>query len=225
MNICVLDDDKEVLDDLELLIRNVFTNCENLYLYDNVNDISKVLNNIDVLFMDIKLKNSNGITFIKNNKIYLDNTKIIYITGYDYVEDIFETNPFYYLKKPITIEKLKKVYLKIIKEDNYLAIKNNKEIIRVSIKDIMYIESMARVILFHLKNDEIIRTYTTIDSIKKNLPSYFIQIHKSFIINMKNIKSYKKNEIKLTDETKLNISRNYADIVQESIMNFIRSRD
>lgn len=225
MNICVLDDDKEVLDDLELLIRNVFTNCENLYLYDNVNDISKVLNNIDVLFMDIKLKNSNGITFIKNNKIYLDNTKIIYITGYDYVEDIFETNPFYYLKKPITIEKLKKVYSKIIKEDNYLAIKNNKEIIRVSIKDIMYIESMARVILFHLKNDEIIRTYTTIDSVKKNLPSYFIQIHKSFIINMKNIKSYKKNEIKLTDETKLNISRNYADIVQESIMNFIRCRD
>ena len=158
MKVAIIDDNKDVLNNLEQLLKDEeFGKCE-IHTFTNTNKLEKVINNhLDIIFIDIKLENNNGIDFIKNNKEKLVNTNIVYITGYDdYMENIFETNPFYLLKKPITKEKLIKVFTKLNDKDNkkYLLLKNGKEIIRVSIKDILYIESFGRVVEFHLDKNK-----------------------------------------------------------------------
>jgi len=227
MNICILDDEKVILDEMNKQIKSIFKNCKNIFLFDNYDDFHKVLisNKIDLLFIDIKLNNKNGVDLVKENNNLLNKTKIVYITGYDYAEKIFETDPYYYLKKPITNEKIKKVYDKLQKDESFITVKLNKEVNRILIKEIIYIESMARMLIFHLSNNQIVETYNTIDSIKKYLPNNFIQIHKSFIVNMDKIKSYKKYEVCLNNDKRLNISRNYANEVQNKIMDYIKIGD
>ena len=226
MKVAIIDDNKDVLNNLEQLLKDEeFGKCE-IHTFTNTNKLEKVINNhLDIIFIDIKLENNNGIDFIKNNKEKLVNTNIVYITGYDdYMENIFETNPFYLLKKPITKEKLIKVFTKLNDKDNkkYLLLKNGKEIIRVSIKDILYIESFGRVVEFHLDKNEKLSFYNNISLLIDLLPSNFLRIHKSYIVNIDKIKTYNKKEITLLNGEIVPISRMKYNEVNLKIINYVK---
>lgn len=225
MNIVLLDDDINILKELKDLISNTFKNYNQIKLYSSYDELINSIDRIDILFIDIKLNNENAIDLIKRDINKFKNTKIIYITGYDYIEDIFETSPFYYLKKPITKEKLEKVYNKLIENKKNISVKFDKEIKRISKDDIIYVDSYARIINFHLKDNSIIKSYNKMSELENNLPNNFLRIHKSYIINMDKVKSYSKSEIILYDNTKLKIGRIFKQKVEDKLLNYIKETD
>lgn len=224
MNIGVLDDEKKVLDDIYVLLQDVFKDAKNIFCFQNTDELkSKFKERIDLLFIDIRLSNENGIDLVKNYHEELKDTKIIYITGYDYIEDVFDTNPFYYLQKPITKEKLLKISNKLKNNKEVISIPFNKEIKKVFLKDIRYLNSSSRTVFFNLNDGRIFKTYQTLDNIINLLPANFLRIHKSFVVNLDYVESYRKGEIILDNQMRLNISRKYIHQVETKILDNIRS--
>lgn len=227
MKVCICDDEQNVLEQLKSLLESL----NNKYIIKTFNspiEFEKYLkqNSVDILFMDIKLKGANGIEIVKKNEKYLKNTKLVYITGYsEYIEDIFETNPTYYLQKPISLEKVKKVLDKIerLEKNNASIVLNvGNGIEKINCDDILYIESYARILNVHLTDDRVIETYSKLSDILNELPFNFIKIHKSYVINMDHIRSYKPNQVVLNNDATLTIGRKNIKEVKEIIMKYIK---
>ena len=213
MNIVVLDDDKEIVNIVGKYLVDLGVNKNNLFLFTSVNELETnfVSKRVDILFIDINLGVINGIDYVKKNRKIFRNTKIIYITAFDdFIEDTFETEFIYFLRKPLTKDKINKAFNKAInmnkKSNKYLFISNQKGKRKICIKDIIYIESSGRIINIYLKN-ETISIYKKISEIESELCDSFIRCHKSFIINLDKIKSYSVVKVLLDNDVVIPISR------------------
>jgi DNA-binding LytR/AlgR family response regulator len=76
----------------------------------------------------------------------------------------------------------------------------NKELIKVFLKDILYIESVRDYIKIVMAAKTII-TYQRISYMEEKLPEdNFIRMHKSFIVNLHQIKAYKCDRLRVGNE-------------------------
>jgi len=98
-----------------------------------------------------------------------------------------------------------------------LEIMSNRKIIKIPYRDIVYIESLSDYIRINT-NDEQIKSKEKISKIINRLPSIFIRIHRSFIINEEKIKEVSFDEV-LVDNVRLNIGRSYRKDVKEILKN------
>lgn len=228
MNIFILDDEEVIVDSLGSMLKSIGSDKDNIYGYT---DYRKFLEDIktkkcDILFMDIRLDDTNGIELIKENGIYLKGTKLIYITGYDeYIEDVFETELVYLIKKPLNEEKVEKAYLKAIekinKENKVIVVKTLKETRKVKINEIYYIESDARLVNIHLKN-EVLVSYGKLSDMEEMLKGNFLRTHKSYLVNLERVKSYKHNQVILDNGKVIPISRNSISKVKNEIFDYVK---
>lgn len=228
MNIFILDDEEVIVDSLGGMLKSIGSDKDNIYGYT---DYRKFLEDIktkkcDILFMDIRLADTNGIELIKENGIYLKGTKLIYITGYDeYIEDVFETELVYLIKKPLNEEKVEKAYLKAIekinKENKVIVVKTLKETRKVKINEIYYIESDARLVNIHLKN-EVLVSYGKLSDMEEMLKGNFLRTHKSYLVNLERVKSYKHNQVILDNGKVIPISRNSISKVKNEIFDYVK---
>jgi DNA-binding LytR/AlgR family response regulator len=229
MKIAIIDDNKEVLKSIEELLKDSDYGLNEIKCYTNTSKIEKELidESIDLLFIDIKLEDNNGVDFIKEHNNEFKNTNIVYITGYDeYIEKVFETDPLYVLKKPITKEKLLKVFNKIGEKQipNYLLLKNGKEMCRIPLKEINYIESFGRIVEFHFDNNDKQSFYNNISLLIEMLPCNFVRSHKSYIVNLDKVKTFNKKEITLKNDIVIPISRLKYNEIKNKIMNYIKGK-
>lgn len=176
---------------------------------------------IDLLFLDIKMPDISGIEFFKS---LMTKPEVIFTTAYsEYAIDGFELKAMDYLLKPVSFEKFI-IACNRVKE--YLDFKNNKELksrdyffINVSHKlhklfydDILYLEgykdytkvylssaSSPLLILHNLKYFE--------DLLNKK---EFIRIHRSYIVAIRKINTASRKSVAIHNNT-LPVSDNYRD--------------
>lgn len=225
MNIVILDDEEKIIEYVKEVLKKEKSVNDKIYSYTSYLDLEK-LKNIDILFIDIRLGNVNGIDLVKKYKKELSNTKIIYITAYDeYIEETFETEPTYFLRKPLNEEKILKAYSKAKEKIN---IENQKIIIstktgkrKINLNEIYYIESDARLINIYLKN-EIITSYKKLSETEEELGNSFLRTHKSYIVNINKIKNYALTKITLENDKIIPISRHYQKRCKDAILEYLK---
>lgn len=225
MNIIVCDDEKEILENINNYLSDT---TYNILTYDSYEKLEKAIKKelFNILILDIKLGNKSGIEFISKYQELLKNTKVIYITGYDeFIEDTFETNPTYLLRKPLNKEKMNKAISKAIKEleneEKFIFVKHLNETIKLKQKDILYIESDGRKVNIYLESKKI-STYAKLSSLEEELSHEFLRVHKSFIINLRHVSVYKVNKILLDNEKEIAISRTYQQKVKSIVVKFLK---
>lgn len=231
MRIIVCDDDKNMLVLLEKWVAEYMGDQFYRYMaYDNGIDLLKDMENYQgdtsqILFMDIKLKNDNGIDVAKIlNKEY-SNTVIIFISGYtEYLEDSFEAEPVYFLVKPLKKDVFEKAMEKAIEklqnsERKFLLIKG-KELKRVFYDELYYAESEGRKIHLYCK-DGMIEYYEKMDVLEGILKDTFVRCHKSFLVNLSYIRSIDGKEITLLNEKRLPISRMKAAETKHIVFEYL----
>lgn len=228
MNIFILDDEKVIVETLIKILRNIGCDENKIYGYTDYDKFLKDIKNnkCDILFMDIRLNDVNGIELIKENENILKGIKLIYITGYDdYVEDVFETELVYLIKKPLNEEKVYKAYLKAIekidKDNKIIIVKTLKETCKVKISDIFYIESDARLVNIYLKNT-VLTSYAKLSDMEAVLKGNFLRTHKSYLVNLDKVKSYKHNQLILDNGKIIPISRNNVKKVKQAVFNYVK---
>lgn len=167
----------------------------------------------DILIMDINLKDGNGIDTVKYLQSLHPKLKVIYLTGIiHYATAIFETNPAYFLVKPINEDTLKDAIIKVSKEiefdksDLFVVKTNGSEMILYR-REIMYVESQGRKLILHTADGKANEIYERMDVLQEQLGSSFVRSHKSFLINMKYITERTNKEFYLSDGKVLPISK------------------
>ena len=197
INLVLCDDNISFLNGLEKTLNNLIIkhdfNAKVGFKSTNIDEILNYINNnvVNVLFLDISLNsNKSGIDIAEKIRNTNKNIYFIFITGHlEYTFQAFQVKSFDYLPKPITSERLEQTLLRLFDDiefskNNFISI-NNKTFI--SEKNIYYIRKDGMKLLFKTDTDTI-ETYSSFSKISKVLPYNFIRCHKSYIVNVNNIK-------------------------------------
>ena len=107
MNILIVDDESIIRTGIKKML------AESVYTFDNIYDCADgyqaqdILNSrkIDIMFTDIKMPQTDGITLSRIAKSIYNNIKIIMITGYsdfEYMQSAITIGIFGYLLKPVS---------------------------------------------------------------------------------------------------------------------------
>ncbi|MDR0920289.1 MAG: LytTR family DNA-binding domain-containing protein [Oscillospiraceae bacterium] len=181
----------------------------------------------NLLFLDIEMPGINGVEvgrqlseILKNNFIQID-----YVTHNDsYVKELFEIRPMGFVDKPITKEKIYKqlnIYIDVYcRKPQYFEYGSKKSTEKIEIKEILYIESQSHSnVIFLCNGEEISYSGNLCDVLSSDCGNCFIQIHKSLVVNKIHIKAYKKDNVILSDNKEILISKHYKKAVNEYILN------
>jgi len=187
---------------------------------------------IDLIFIDINMPEMSGMDFVKSLPT---ETNFIFTTAYSqYAVESYKVDAIDYLLKPITYDdflrsanKAQKLLTqnqpteKIINE--HFFVNSDGKTIRINIKDIDFIESMSEYVKIYLNNGKPIVTLMRLKNLEDSLPhEWFMRVHRSYIVNIKNITTIERNRIVFYGNTYIPISDQYkADFKKFIDTNFL----
>jgi DNA-binding LytR/AlgR family response regulator len=222
---CIIIDDEPIAIKVVQEHLNKFDNIECVKGFTKAIDAIEILNNekIDLLFLDINMPGISGIEFLKSLK---NPPKVIFTTAYrNFAIDAFELDAIDYLVKPISFERFLKSINKFLSisqvikdkketdtiEKDFIILKSEKKNYKIKFDELLFIESLDNYIKVHM-NDSSIICYESLSGIEKELPSNFIRIHRSYIINLDKINVFTSSYIEIGDK-RFTIGRNYKEEV------------
>lgn len=230
---CIIVDDENVARDIIASHLSRIENIEVIAQCKNAIEAFNFINNnaVDLIFLDINMPEISGIAFAKSiNK----NIKIIFTTAYrDYAVEGFNLQAVDYLLKPISFERMLQAinrYFEVNTQqietrpqpsetNDFIFVRSDRRMLKITFKDIIYIESLSDYLKIHLKDQSII-TRETISAIEAKLPQKdFLRIHRSYIVNLTNIESFT-NEEMIVNGKALTISRSYKKDVITKLERF-----
>lgn len=146
--------------------------------------------------------------------------KIIYVTGYNdrFSQQIFlhRANLSGYLVKPVDSEllraNLEKVAIELdSQKESVLTVSSRGRPIAIPHRDILYIESLGHTVQIHTAAETVV-AYARLDTVTKLLPAGFIRCHKSFVVNMQQIRRFQPPDVLLKNGALIPVSRKrYAE--------------
>ncbi|EZH75704.1 chemotaxis protein CheY [Aquimarina atlantica] len=225
----VIDDEPLAIKVLEKHIKKV-PELELVASFDNPIHAGDFLqkNTVDLLFLDIQMPVVTGIDFIKNTTIQ---PKVILTTAYrEYALEGYELDIIDYLLKPISfirfyksINKYKALSAGIqhVSDESskakqtvdHIFVNANKRMIRVEFSCILFIDSIKDYVRIHTTEDTII-TKDKISVFLQKLPSNFLRVHRSYIINTEKITSFTSKDIVLLNGMEIPIGASYKEVIR-----------
>lgn len=182
----------------------------------------------DIIFLDIKLNAMSGIEL--SNMIREKNKKmdIVFVTGFfKYALHGYKVGALQYLMKPVNISDLYFCLDKTLErirnndEQSNLIVETAKKIIKLDYDEIHYCVMFSPYIDIHTSYEKV-TLRKKISEMENELPSeYFIRCHRSYIVNIKHIKSITKNDILLENGETIPISRGKYKEINDSFINYI----
>jgi DNA-binding LytR/AlgR family response regulator len=168
-------------------------------------------NEVDLIFLDLNMPKLKGFDFLKTLK---NPPKVIVTTAYkEFALEGYELNISDYLLKPFGFDRFLKAINKtfstsvpertiVTQEDtvaNRIFLRSNKKHIQLEIDAILYVEASGNYVKVITKN-ETITIREKLSSVLELLPKeFFLQVHKSFAVAPKHIKSIEGNRIYIED--------------------------
>jgi DNA-binding LytR/AlgR family response regulator len=177
---------------------------------------------VDLLFLDINMPDIIGVDFIKG---LANPPKVIFITAYDhYAVQGFEVNAVDYLLKPVSfsrflssVERLKANDTIKPKKEDFIFVKSEHNILKVDLKSIEYIEGYKDYLKIYTEQPKPILTITTFKAIEQLLSDDFLRIHKSYIVSINKIISFRNGKV-LVKGKQLPIGDSYKEIFNRVVV-------
>lgn len=179
---------------------------------------------IDVIFLDIQMADLNGIELAGVLSKMPDTPQIIFTTAYNqFALEGYKVDARDYLLKPFNYEEFLRAatkaynYSEMLKkaatlpapiaittnaekeEDEYLFLKVEYQLVRVSLNDILYIESLKDYVKVHLQSSQkALMSLTSLKALEEKLPqNRFMRVHRSFIVSLDKITTMTKNSLQI----------------------------
>ncbi|TCD03630.1 LytR/AlgR family response regulator transcription factor [Pedobacter psychroterrae] len=206
MTVIAIDDEPIALDVVKshaskvpfIELKAVFTNA-----FDALTYLQE--NNIDLIFLDIKMPDISGIDFLNSLS---SPPMVVFTTAYsEHAVKSFELDAIDYLLKPFSLPRFLKACNKAHElhnlrnrhenpESTFIFIKDGYEQIKVLVEEILYIEASGNYTLINLSNSTLLSTRVPLNEMLLLLPAKkFIRTHRAFIVA--------KNKITKFDRTQL----------------------
>ena len=101
-----------------------------------------------------------------------------------------------------------------------MFLKTEHRVVRVNMEDIRYIEGMSEYLKIYLESQKPLVVLLSMKKIEERLPSSFMRIHRSYIINLKKIQEVNKNRVIMDADTYLPI----GDLYREAFNNYLNTK-
>ena len=208
--------------------------------YNNALEAQQMLagEKADLIFVDINMPDLNGVDFVR---ALIDRPMVIFTTAYsEYAVEGFKLDAVDYLLKPFSFADFSRAAAKANslyelrqgrlpaqpdsdseatpKDREYISVKADYKVSLVRIADIVYIESEGEYVRMHLCDGSTITTLFRLKNMEAALPSeQFMRVHRSYIVNLRAIRSYVRGRIFLSDTEYVPIGENYKEAFQNYI--------
>lgn len=233
MKIGICDDEPMILAETEKTISSYMNTAEDntIFSFSTSADLLAFCkkNYLNLVFMDIELKDTTGIEAAKKLSVIQPDCQIVYLTNYiDYATDVYETEHCYYLLKTQLEKRLpdvmKKAERRLSMLHEQLIVDSRCRKCVIPAKEICYVESNKHLTLIHTAT-ELIETTEKLDDIAGRLNSTsFVRCHKSYLISLRYIKSYERQKFTLKQGIEIPISRRYIKSAKDAFLLWSRFR-
>ncbi len=196
---------------------------------DAMNILSK--NEVDAMFIDINMPDLNGMDFVRSLK---QPPMVVFTTAYqEYAVEGYKVDAIDYLLKPFGMgdvlraaDKVKRQYdllnaasLSPADENDALFLKTEYKVVRILIRDIVYVEGMAEYLRIHLQGG--LKPVVALLSMKKmeeRLQAHdFMRVHKSYIISLHHIQEINRSHVVLSQAVEVPIGDSYRERLNDYI--------
>lgn len=202
-------------------------------------------NEVDLIFLDISMPGLNGMELarIVNSAGRERPVKIIFTTAFNqYALEGYQVNALDYLLKPYNYadflnaaNKALSFFQLVAKTsnsdetpgsapgDDFIYVKVEYQYIKLSLKDILYVESMGDYIRIYLENvEKPVMSLMTLKSLEERIPTnQFMRIHRSFIIALNKIDAVTKSSVQI-GKTSINVTDQYREVFNVYLNKWIR---
>lgn len=186
---------------------------------------------VDLIYIDINMPDINGLDFIRT----LENPPmVIFVTAHsEYAVESYKVSALDYLLKPYGSEDFQRTAEKALRywqllnvsepeeseqqEKDVVYFKSDYKYVKVKCDDIMYVEGQNEYLKIHLQSGDPFLTLMTFRQVTESLPEYFLQIHRSYIVNMNRVASVERSCVLLENDTRLPVS----DTRKSDLMRYI----
>lgn len=233
LQIAICDDEKNVLDDIRKMISRFFTkkNMEiHIHSFSCGEELLRCSKAMDIVFLDIRMQAMDGMKAARKLREQGYNGFLIFITVLsEMVFQSFEVQAYDYLVKPIREEDFQKTMnrlltsMKSCNRDNLLVQRGNETFL-IAFDRIIFCEVINRKIYLHLTSGEVMDYYDKIETLQERLGKIFFRCHRSYLINLKHLKSYTNQNACMDNNAAIPISRLRRSEFSDVILQYMKER-
>lgn len=213
----IIDDEQNTREVLSKLLQDYCPNVKVEAAVSSIIEGKELIETIkpDLVFLDVEFPEANGFSLLE--EIDVVDFDVIFISGHEeYAVKAFHTEATDYLLKPFNLEELEKAVNKVAEkrkkeaqfkhadvfmqnwkgsQDKQIALSSTEGFLFVKIKDIIYCRGDGAYTYFYLKGTDRITVSKNLKEFESLLgDSGFFRVHKSFLINLNEMKKYVRGE-------------------------------
>lgn len=234
INIAVCDDEKCMAVKIEKMVKDFFKRKNtdiSIAMYFAGEELLKSNERADIIFLDIGMRGMDGIETARRLRAQGFHGFLIFITVLkEMVFRSFEAEPFDYLVKPVQEQYFVKTMERLFcsmqdglsPEKINLLVRKGCESNIISFQDIICCEIIDRKVYLYLVSGEVISYYEKIENLEKKLDGRFFRCHRSYLINLNHLKSYRDNTAYMADGKKIPVSRLRSKEFSNVILRYMR---
>ena len=238
MKALIIEDEKAAVRNLMALLGEVDPDIEVIDVLDSITDSVEWFQSHpmpELIFLDIHLADGSAFEIFGHVDI---SCPIIFTTAYDeYALKAFKVNSVDYLLKPFEFQDLLKAADKARRQFEYrlleqqgeignasqikgdsLFVKSDYRVVRIDVKNIRYIEGMSEYVrIFVEGEDKPVITLASLQKMEERLPTHFMRVHRSYIVNLRKITEVSRLRIIFDKTTYIPVGDNYKEKFTEYI--------
>lgn len=231
MNIAIIDDSKQVLEQLNTYVQAYFSRHKIFRIVDTYLSGESFLEKwgeipYDLVFLDIIMQGLSGIEVARKIREHNSDCLIIFISASrEYAIQGFSVRAFDYLLKPLSKETfdhtMSLCHAELKKRIRYIEVKESRIMIKVSLNSILYTDYYNHYIQIHT-TDRVIRSYQNFETFSPLLLCFpqFICCYRNCIVNMEQVSSLTQTDFVLENKEHIPILKSQKQMVHQKYMDY-----
>ncbi len=182
----------------------------------------------DVVFLDIFMPGRNGMELAREIRTLSRKSQIVFLTvSSDYAVEGYDVQAANYLLKPVKKPLIEKVVRECIdrverEEASFITLKNGAQLTQIRTSEVVYIEMRDRHVRVIGDTGEMFSRFGKLSDICPELPSAFVRVHQSYIVNAARIIGLKNYRVHMDTGAVLPVSRPYRQTAAQAFFSSIK---
>ena len=191
-------------------------------------ELLRTMESFDIVFLDIMMQDLDGMKTAQMFREKVSDRILVFVSSSrEYVFEAYDVEAFQYLLKPVDDRKLKRVLQKAVlktesRSQEFIIVSRERQKKKLFLDDIYYFEIKGRVVDVHGPECNF-TYYEQIGELESKLRDKgFFRCHKSYLINLKYVDGYNRQEAILENGEAIVIAKRRYDKFVHEVLKVMR---
>ena len=179
-----------------------------------------------MLLTEIELRGQSAISILAQYLAESSPLQVIFMTSkIEYCTEVYDTRHCGFLLKPVSVDQLQKNVTRALRvlesqKAHGILVQRSGRLHILAPQSILYLESHGRILRI-VTDGEILETYDKIERFSFRLDKRFLQCHKSYVVNMEQVKEYHGDSFLMCDGAVLPVSQSKRKEVRQQFLSYM----